>query len=360
MGMVGPFVRLLIVTIGIVTYFQPGLSLALHAKCTTPTQADGSCVYLDECPQTVAILKKRLMSREERNFLQASRCGQTKEGRNLVCCANPVIEQSNELPATNECGLDLGDRIVGGQQTDLDEFPWLALLKYRKPNGVTGFHCGGSLINVRYVLTAAHCVQHGKWDIIGVRLGEYDTSNQGPDCINDACADAPLDVGVDKVKVHEGYRTKDNVNDIALVRMDRNIPFGDYIHPICLPLTSTARTRNIEGSRLTAAGWGKTEHGTGSRVKLKIDLEVTDQYSCTSVYQQQRISIRDTQICAGGDHGKDTCSGDSGGPLMLRDGYNFFLYGVVSFGPSKCGIAGVPGVYTNVPKYIDWIKKNME
>lgn len=45
-------------------------------------------------------------------------------------------------------------RIVGGQATEQNEFPWMARLSY-----FNRFYCGGMLINDRYVLTAAHCVK---------------------------------------------------------------------------------------------------------------------------------------------------------------------------------------------------------
>lgn len=64
-----------------------------------------------------------------------------------------------------------------------------------------------------------------------------------------------------------------------------------------------------------------------------------------------------TQICADGK-GSDTCTGDSGGPLMFgkQVGINFvlFLGGIVSYGTSRCGSSY--SVYTFVPEYIDWIK----
>lgn len=53
------------------------------------------------------------------------------------------------------CGLtNKYNRIVGGQETQVNEYPWMTLLKYG-----TKFYCGAALINDRYVLTAAHCVQ---------------------------------------------------------------------------------------------------------------------------------------------------------------------------------------------------------
>lgn len=50
------------------------------------------------------------------------------------------------------------DKIYGGNDTGLDEFPWMALLQYKKMNNDPTFGCGGMLINKNYVLTAAHCV----------------------------------------------------------------------------------------------------------------------------------------------------------------------------------------------------------
>jgi secreted trypsin-like serine protease len=96
-------------------------------------------------------------------------------------------------------------------------------------------------------------------------------------------------------------------------------------------------------------------------VKLQVWLPVVSNEDCGKVYREKRLDIGDGQLCAGGVEGKDSCTGDSGGPLMStgissRDGRTrYFLAGVVSFGPDPCGRKDWPGVYTRVARYTDWI-----
>jgi secreted trypsin-like serine protease len=75
--------------------------------------------------------------------------------------------------------------------------------------------------------------------------------------------------------------------------------------------------------------------------------------------EKQGIKISDdTEICAGKpNESKDSCQGDSGGPLVAPDPDNsrgYIQVGVVSWGVS-CGQKGLPGVYTRVSKFYDWI-----
>lgn len=76
------------------------------------------------------------------------------------------------------------------------------------------------------------------------------------------------------------------------------------------------------------------------------------------------LKLKDTQLCAGGVKDKDSCGGDSGGPLMFPGkmgnfGVRYVQRGIVSFGSKRCGLGGFPGVYTNVAYYMNWILDNI-
>ena len=67
----------------------------------------------------------------------------------------------------------------------------------------------------------------------------------------------------------------------------------------------------------------------------------------------------DTMICAGGAD-RDACQGDSGGPLVCPgEGGESLITGIVSWGVG-CATKGVPGVYTNVRNYLEWIDDTIE
>uniref|UniRef100_A0A182WMS8 CLIP domain-containing serine protease n=1 Tax=Anopheles minimus TaxID=112268 RepID=A0A182WMS8_9DIPT len=336
-------------------------ALELGQDCVNPYGEAGKCVLFRECQPLIEIYQKDVNTPDDTQFLTASRCG-VFERKTLVCCPGVKNSEKTSLPEPLNCGVQLSDRIVGGQPTKIDEFPWTALIEYQKPDGRFGFHCGGSIINERYIVTAAHCINSipRNWKVHRVRLGEWDLGSSS-DCEDDFCSVAPIDLDIEKIIVHTGYDTRDKShhNDIALIRFNREIHYSATVRPICLPLADTIRNRAHAGLTSYAAGWGKTETATASQKKLKVELKVTDLKDCAPVYQRNSIIIDSTQMCAGGVRLKDTCSGDSGGPLMRQIAGAWYLIGVVSFGPQKCGTAGVPGVYTNVAEYVDWIRDNI-
>nr|XP_034834069.1 CLIP domain-containing serine protease 2-like [Maniola hyperantus] len=263
------------------------------------------------------------------------------------------------LPGPMSCGIDRDDnKIYGGEETEIDEHPWMAMIRYSKSTG-SGFYCGGVLISSRYVLTAAHCIKGlpQDWKVSHVRLGEWNTSSV-VDCFMGDCNEPPLDVPVEDIVVHEHYAPNDGhqQNDIALLRLAYDVPFNDFVKPICLPTDSSLARKTFEGADMEVAGWGKTETSSTSAVKLKVRVPVVSNSACSQIYKLSDRNISEKQICAGGTSYQDSCKGDSGGPLMARDStMKWMVLGVVSFGPSPCGYPGWPGVYTRVPAFVDWI-----
>ncbi|CAK6976630.1 serine protease 27-like [Scomber scombrus] len=240
---------------------------------------------------------------------------------------------------TKACGkATLNPRIVGGQNSSPGSWPWQADLYLDGTH-----HCGGSLINEHWVLTAAHCIAEGS---LVVYLGRHSLSGSNVNEVSRA---------VVKVITHPHYDPLTYDNDIALLKLNDSVSFTDYIQPVCL--ASEGSTFHA-GTINWVTGWGATRNiSNNGDILQEVDVPITGHNECNCYYHDQ---ITKNMICAGyKEGGKDSCQGDSGGPMVTKMGQIWIQSGVVSFGDG-CAVAMKPGVYARVSEYEDWISNHTE
>ena len=235
---------------------------------------------------------------------------------------------------------ELHPQVVGGEPVPNGDYPFVASLgdvRY----GTTAYRrhfCGASLIDHNSVLTAAHCVQGTPKRPLRVTLGRTVLSSDGGQTRR-----------VSRIVVHPRYYgIGSDKYDAAVLTLNNSVR---GIPTIMLSGASQDALEN-PGRRATVAGWGNTikqpargDNGTNFPDRMRVArVPIVSDARARDVYGPRFVG---SLMVAAGREGKDTCSGDSGGPMFARQDDKRYQIGITSFGRG-CGARGYPGVYTEV------------
>lgn len=231
----------------------------------------------------------------------------------------------------------ISNRIIGGEAANPSQWPYMVALTKR--NGSSAF-CGGSFIGERYVLTAAHCVDKKDPATLDVIVGAFNMDN-----IN-----AAERIQVKQIYVHDSYTYAQAGNDIAVLVLE-HIPVLNQSSQIAL---SDDFDELSKDDPLTVIGFGARNAKTGDYPKIlhQVNVPFMPIEECRT--KGGSYTTQGNNVFCAGVAGKDSCDGDSGGPIFFQTNNGIRQMGVVSWG-SSCAEANKPGVYTKLSAFTDWL-----
>ncbi len=241
-------------------------------------------------------------------------------------------------PVAEAADSSVSGRIKGGVEATAGEQPWAVRLY---ETGTGSSYCGGSLINPRVVLTAAHCVEEETAASVTAVIGRTDLDDSSQGEIR----------AVQSIAIHPDYAGNDQLlNDLALLFLETE----SSMETIAMVGERDPKGLAGTGQLVASYGWGRTsESGPSSRVLRKVTTAVVAKADTS-----WGSSLNNTVVLTG-DDSQSACSGDSGGPLAATDGGEPVLVGVVSGGQANCSTNDYPGVYTRVSSFRTWIDDEM-
>lgn len=232
------------------------------------------------------------------------------------------------------------------------EFPWVVAF-YNK-----GQYIGaGSLVAPNIVLSAYHIMNDVSMEDLRIRAGDWDLNS-------DRESFQPQERTVIRIDGHEDFYIRTGFSNLALYFLDTPFQLADHIRTMCLPDSPNAFTVDD----CVMSGWGKKkftdEHYSSVLKATQLPLVNTSdcEFLLRNTILGNEFKLAKGLLCAGGNENEDACTGDGGSSLfcpMTEDPDRYVQVGIVNWG-NGCGQRNVPGVYTDVLYFREWIRQKME
>lgn len=274
-------------------------------------------------------------------------------------------------------GRSKEDKVVGGSFVQN-----ITTCPYQVSVQVHNQHvCGGSLLTLKHVFTACHCVAYIPEDEPGpgrlreFRLSDYKVLAGSLHIKNPESTSQERQP--EKVYIHPKCGNERSVVfDLALARMSEPFKQTNTVKPVKMYTWDRGKfldklykiTRARKKPKCTVAGWGEIRRGINKGgVKRSDALKMVRMYpmrdpACSNYWtytDEEKFKgfnfLEHGQICAlNGMMDSADCLGDSGSPYVCEGQY---LVGLVSFGVEGCS-GEDPSVYSTVADLITWVKKD--
>nr|CAD7441819.1 unnamed protein product [Timema bartmani] len=283
-----------------------------------------------------------------------------------------------ERPATNEVVA----KILGGEKADLGDYPFLVAVEHITLKQF----CAATVMNNVWAISAAHCFgDYSNPKVLQARSGSLELNSGGivhpfekvishPGFGNGkklsddialikrgrsgvagrcTCRDSAISAIISAFLYWEGVACSmscvRSFTCLTLVfvleappcteKVEKPFTDNPYVKYVKLPKVEKGSYLKT-GTKVVSAGWGITSmsrfYGESSPILLDVTLDILDNDKCSQEpffekFEEYGLGITEGMICTE-TLGKDTTAGDSGGPLLLKEGNDSTLIGVVSFG----------------------------
>ncbi|BCK26372.1 TPA: GlyGly-anchored extracellular serine protease VesA [Vibrio cholerae] len=262
------------------------------------------------------------------------------------------------LLTTRVSAVEISPYIVNGTNANVANYPSFASLAiYISPYQYSsGTYCGATVLNSRYILTAAHCIYGNSYTMLyTVVVPQLEDESQFPNS------------NVQLARAAEFYYPDNYVdssavywpNDIAIIKLESDLNVSNFVGVLN---SSINNSYDVNGTyKAIGHGYVNGNVAGGTRL-LETTLTFVPFATCSAYYGANlgpgHVCFTGPQI---GSYRNSTCSGDSGGPVYWDSGSGYVQIGITSFGPSTCGNPALPvtSVFTEVSDYYSWILRVM-